>query len=162
MNDSLITFSGWVGSQVELTHVGEGESVPVATFRVGSTPRRRRGDGQWENGETIWYAVKAWRQLATHVAASLHSGEPVLVTGRLRAESWQKEDGTTVSRQVVLAQAVGHDLTRGTTVFSRPAPSGQSSAQRPVPGPATPQPDGEASGHSVHAEERSAETVTAA
>lgn len=141
MNDSLITFSGWVGSQVELTHVGEDGSVPVATFRVGSTPRRRR-DGKWENGETIWYAVKAWRQLATHVAASLHSGEPVLVTGRLQAETWQKEDGTTASRQVVVAQAVGHDLTRGTTVFSRPA-SGQQTG-RPV------------------ASEGSSETVTAA
>ena len=116
MNDSLITFSGWVGSQVELVHVGEG--VPVATFRVGSTPRRVR-DGQWENGETIWYAVKAWRSLATHVAASVRSGEPVLVTGRLVAETWQKDDGTQVTRHVVVAQGVGHDLTRGTAVFTR-------------------------------------------
>lgn len=118
MNDSLITFSGWVGSQVELTRVGEGEGVPVATFRVGSTPRRLR-DGHWQNGETIWYAVKAWRGLATHVAASVRSGEPVVVTGRLVAETWQKEDGTPVTRHVVVAQAVGHDLSRGTTTFTR-------------------------------------------
>jgi single-strand DNA-binding protein len=118
MNDSLITFSGWVGSEVELVRVGEGEGVPVATFRVGSTPRRLR-EGRWENGETVWYAVKAWRSLATHVAASLHTGEPVLVTGRLVAETWQKEDGTQVTRHVVVAQGVGHDLARGTSAFTR-------------------------------------------
>lgn len=132
MNDSLITLSGWVGSRVELAHVGEGEGVPVASFRVGSTPRRRRGDGRWEDGETIWYAVKAWRQLATHVAASLRSGEPVLVTGRLVAETWKREDGTHASRTVVVAQSVGHDLTRGTTVFTRvPGPS-QASVVEPT------------------------------
>lgn len=121
MNDDLITFSGWVGSRVELSHVGD--EVPLASFRVGSTPRRLR-DGRWENGETIWYAVKAWRHLAANVAASVRSGDPVLVTGRFTAETWQKEDGTTVTRHVVVAQSVGHDLSKGTSVFTRPAPTG--------------------------------------
>lgn len=137
MNDSLITFTGWVGSQVELTHVGEGDGVPVATFRVGSTPRRLR-DGRWENGETIWYAVKAWRSLATHLAASVRSGEPVLVTGRFVAESWQKEDGTPVTRHVVVAQSVGHDLTRGTSTFTRAGAGSTVSAatgEEATPGP---------------------------
>lgn len=121
MNDDLITFSGWVGSRVELSHVGD--AVPLASFRVGSTPRRLR-DGRWENGETIWYAVKAWRHLAANVAASVRSGDPVLVTGRFTAETWQKEDGTSVTRHVVVAQSVGHDLSKGTSTFVRPAPAG--------------------------------------
>ena len=116
MNDNVITFSGWVASRVELTEVRDG--VCVATFRVGSTPRRFR-DGQWENGETLWHSVKAWRTLAVHVAASVSSGDPVLVTGRLVAESWKKEDGSVVTRHVILAVSVGHDLTRGTTQFTK-------------------------------------------
>lgn len=132
MNDSLITFSGWVGSRVELARVGEGDGVPVASFRVGSTPRRLR-DGRWENGETVWYAVKAWRSLATHVAASLRTGEPVLVTGRLVAETWQKEDGSQVTRHVVVAQGVGHDLARGTSTFTRTAPPVAPGEPRTVP-----------------------------
>ncbi|GGD16474.1 single-stranded DNA-binding protein [Nocardioides daphniae] len=126
MNDDLITFSGWVGSRVELTQV-RGE-VPLASFRVGSTPRRLR-DGRWENGETIWYAVKAWRHLAANVAASVSSGDPVLVTGRFTAETWQKEDGTTVTRHVVVAQSVGHDLSKGTSTFVRPATAAVSSRE---------------------------------
>lgn len=116
MNDSMITFSGWVGSEVTLVESNGGPAV--ASFRVGSTPRRFRA-GQWEDGETIWYAVKAWRNLATHVEASVRSGDPVLVTGRLVADVWRKEDGTVSTRYVVVASSVGHDLNRGTSEFRR-------------------------------------------
>jgi single-strand DNA-binding protein len=116
MNDSTITFSGWVGSEVTLTEGATG--VAVASFRVGSTPRRFRG-GQWEDGETIWYAVKAWRALAGNVAASVRTGDPVVVSGKLVADVWKREDGTVSTRYVVVAASVGHDLTRGTSRFSR-------------------------------------------
>lgn len=116
MNDSMITFSGWVGSRVDVVQVGEG--VAVATFRVGSTPRRFR-DGRWENGETLWYSVKTWRSLATNAAASLRVGDPVVVTGRLVAETWTKDDGTVQTRHVVVAVTIGHDLNRGSSTFTR-------------------------------------------
>ncbi len=116
MNDTLITFAGWVGGNVELAHTTTG--TPVATLRVGSTPRRLK-DGAWEDQETIWYSVKAWRTLADNVAASVRRGEPVLVTGRLVAETWDRPDGTTATRHVVVATAIGHDLSRGRAVFSR-------------------------------------------
>ncbi len=96
---------------------------------MGSTPRRFRG-GRWEDGETIWYAVKAWRALATHVAASVRTGDPVVVSGRLVADVWKREDGTVSTRYVVVAASVGHDLTRGTSTFQR--------AARPEPVPVAP------------------------
>lgn len=118
MNDTQITFCGWVGSEVTVAEVAPG--LPVATFRVGSTPRRYRS-GQWENGPTSWFTVKAWRRLAEHVQASIHSGDPVVVQGRLVADVWKREDGTTSTKYVVVAQSVGHDLNLGTSVFSRSA-----------------------------------------
>lgn len=117
MNEDRITFSGNVGSRVDLGQVGDG--VAVASFRVGSTPRRLR-DGRWEDGETAWYTVKAWRQLATNLAASLTVGDPILVTGRISAETWTAQDGTLVTRHVVVAASVGHDLSRGCSTFVRP------------------------------------------
>lgn len=116
MNDTQITFCGWVGSEVTLSDVGNG--TPVASFRVGSTPRRFR-NGQWEDGPTAWYAVKAWRGLAQHVQDSVRQGDAVVVQGRLVADVWEKEDGTTSTRFVVVASAVGHDLNRGTSRFSK-------------------------------------------
>ncbi len=118
MNDTQITFCGWVGSDVTLAEVAPG--LPVATFRVGSTPRRYRA-GSWEDGPTSWFTVKAWRRLAEHVHASVGSGDPVVVQGRLVADVWKREDGTTSTRYVVVAQSVGHDLNLGTTAFARSA-----------------------------------------
>jgi single-strand DNA-binding protein len=116
MNDTLITFCGWVGSEVTLSDVGNG--AQVASFRVGSTPRRYR-NGQWEDGPTAWYTVKAWRGLALHVHESVRQGDPVLVQGRLVSDVWERGDGTTSTRYVVVASSVGHDLNRGTSVFSK-------------------------------------------
>lgn len=118
MNDTQITFCGWVGSEVTVAEVAPG--VPVATFRVGTTPRRFRS-GSWENGPTSWFTVKAWRRLAEHVRACVSSGDPVVVQGRLVADVWKREDGTTSTRYVVVAHSVGHDLNLGTSVFSRTA-----------------------------------------
>ena len=67
--------------------------------------------------------MKAWRGLAEHVAASVRARQPVLVHGRLEAETWRREDGSTAVRYVVVASAVGHDLSRGTAVFTKAAPA---------------------------------------
>lgn len=115
-NDTQVTFSGWLGSDVTLREVAGGQHV--ATFRVATTPRRYR-DGQWVDGATTWHTVKAWNRLARHVAESLRSREPVLVHGKLVAESWTRPDGTAMTSYVVVASSVGHDLTHGTTSFSR-------------------------------------------
>jgi single-strand DNA-binding protein len=116
MNNTHIAFAGWVGSEVTLSDVGNGGQV--ATFRVGSTPRRYR-QGEWEDGPTCWYTVKAWRQLGVHVHESVHLGDPVVVQGRLVADVWERDDGTTSTRYVIVATSVGHDLNRGSAQFTR-------------------------------------------
>lgn len=116
MNDIQITFCGWVGSEITLDRTASG--APVVTFRVGSTPRRLR-NGQWEDGPTAWFTVKAWRSLAEHVAESVQQGQPVVVQGRLVADVWRREDGSTSVKYVVVATTVGHDLARGTAAFTK-------------------------------------------
>ena len=118
MNDTYITFRGWLGGDVETRELSGGHRL--ARMRVGSTPRRRRGE-QWEDAPTIWYTVKAWDGLADHAAASLAGGQPVLVHGKLEADVWTAQDGSTQVRYVVTAMSLGHDLTRGTSVFTRRA-----------------------------------------
>jgi single-strand DNA-binding protein len=127
MNDTYVTISGWVGTDVTLTDVSGGHRV--ASFRMGTTPRRFQ-DGDWRNGPTMWVQVKAWRRLAGHVAASVRNGDPVIVHGRLVADVWQKDDGTVVTQTVVVASSVGHDLTHGTSEFSRPGVEDQGAPDR--------------------------------
>jgi single-strand DNA-binding protein len=115
MADTYVTFHGWVGNDV--TH-REVNGVPVANLRVASTPRIKR-KGQWVDGDTTWYSVSAWRALADNIRESVRKGDAVIVHGRLRSETWTREDGQVSSTLVVDASFVGHDLCRGTSTFLR-------------------------------------------
>ncbi|MBF4160133.1 single-stranded DNA-binding protein [Nocardioides acrostichi] len=117
LNETVVTLQGWVGSQVALRQAGE---AAVASFRVACTPRRfNRRTGEWVDGTTQWYTVNAWRGLADTCAASLRSGDPVLVHGRLSVHTWVNSSGVEVTGYEVEAQLVGHDLNRGTSSFTR-------------------------------------------
>jgi single-strand DNA-binding protein len=116
MNEPFVTFQGWVGGDVVYRDTKDG---PVVNFRVGSTPRIRRRNGDWVDGQTSWFAVSAWRSLAENVRDSVRKGEAVFVHGRLRTDVWEREDGQSSTTYVVDATFVGHDLNRGTSDFMR-------------------------------------------
>lgn len=117
MADTLVTFHGWVGSDVTFRNP---QNVSVVNFRVGSTPRIKR-QGKWMDGDTTWYSVTAWRGLADNVCASVKKGDAVVVSGRLRSESWTRNDDQVATSLLVDASFVGHDLSRGTSIFTKSA-----------------------------------------
>ena len=117
MNETFVTLSGWLGADVVMRDAG---GVPVATFRVASTPRRyQRKTETWEDGDTQWYAVNAWRALGENCERSLRRGDPVVVHGKLSAHVWTNKAGLEVTTFELEAAFVGHDLNRGTSAFSR-------------------------------------------
>ena len=117
MNDTTITLQGWLGSDVELRRAGE---VPVASFRLACTPRRfNRRTENWSDGVTQWYTVSAWRSLAENAAGSLRRGDPVVVTGRLQLRTYVNKQDAEVVVFEVEATHLGHDLSRGTSAFTR-------------------------------------------
>ncbi len=117
MHETYVTLSGWLGGNVDLRDAG---GVPVASFRVASTPRRyHRRTETWEDGDTQWFSVNAWRTLGDHCAASLRRGDPVVVHGKLSARTWTTKAGLEVTTFEVEAAFVGHDLNRGTSEFHR-------------------------------------------
>ena len=116
INDTQVTFTGWVGGEVTVRELSGGRVV--ATFRAATTPRRFR-DGSWADGPTTWHTVKAWDRLARHVAESVRPGQPVVVHGRLVAETWTRPDGAAVTSYAVVAGSVGHDLNHGASDFRR-------------------------------------------
>lgn len=110
----------------------------MTTFRIASTSRRLR-DGEWADGDTSWWDVCAFGVLGENAASSLVKGQRVLVNGRASVEQWSSrgENGEERSgtRARVTADALGHDLTYGTSAFVRvvraseaTSPSGPSGA----------------------------------
>ena len=115
-NGLMVTVVGWAASTPREI-VGDG--VPYTSFRVATTPRWfDNRQGAWTDGRTEWISVKAFRDVAFNVAASIRKGDPVLVQGRLRTEEWAGENGPRTTL-VVDAHALGHDLTKGRASFAR-------------------------------------------
>lgn len=112
-----ITVTGVVGSDPK--HHVTSQGLAITSFRLASTRRYfDRSKGTWEDGETNWYTVSAFRQLAFNASTSIIRGERVLVHGRLRLRAWEtgEKSGTAVE---IEADAIGHDLTWGVSNFTR-------------------------------------------
>jgi single-strand DNA-binding protein len=117
VNETTITLVGNTVSEVQLRATRDGAAW--ATFRMASSPRRYdRETARWVDGDPLFVTVVCWRAFAENVAASLTQGDPVVVTGRLRWSEWE-HNGQKYTALEVEAQAVGHDLSRGTGKFTR-------------------------------------------
>ncbi len=121
MNDN-VTILGRVGADPKRSETANG--VAVVNFRVASPQRRFDSKTQtWIETGTNWYNVSAFRQLADHVKASLHQGDGVIVTGKLKLREWENAERKGMSADID-AEAIGHDLRWGASAFakaSRPA-----------------------------------------
>lgn len=127
MSDT-ITVTGNIATDPE--HKVTQGGLSITTFRVASSQRRfDRQSERWVDSGTNWYTVSTYRGLADHAFQSLRKGDRVLLTGRLRVRQWENgtKQGTSVD---VDAEAIGHDLLWGTTVFQRDAPGSTASSVR--------------------------------
>jgi single-strand DNA-binding protein len=88
--DTHVTITGNLTDDPELKVIPNG--APVANFRVAVTARVRDGD-TWRDGDTSYFRVNAWRQLAEHVADSLTKGDRAVIIGRLKSRSWETPEG---------------------------------------------------------------------
>jgi len=140
MSQATVTVTGYVGTTPPL-HLSANQ-VPWTSFRVASTRRVRDGvTGEWQDGRTTWFTVKAFGRAARTVTASLVQGQPVVVTGRLSSEEWVDKEGRERYALIVEADAVGPDATRGLTSYTKvvldelPGPPGPGGGQGQRPDP---------------------------
>lgn len=106
-NEVSVTIMGRVGAEPTL-HVAEGKK-PYVRLPLATSTRIRR-DGEWIDGPTQWYDLKAWDELAHNIAASLHKGTPVVVHGELKIEEYTNDAGILGRRMTVIVEAIGPNL----------------------------------------------------
>jgi len=97
--------------------------LSVLSFRLAAPQRRFDSEsGKWISDQTNWFSVSSFRKLAENSHASLAKGDRVVVSGRLKVRDWDngERSGTSVELD---ADAIGHDLTFGTTEFRRAEPA---------------------------------------
>lgn len=114
-----ITVVGTIATIPERRETATG--LPIAGFRVAcNRTRLDRASGTWVDDGTSWYDVSAYRGLAENALASLHKGERVIVSGRLKLREWEANGKRGVAAQLD-ADAMGHDLLWGTSAYRKTA-----------------------------------------
>ena len=130
MSDVHVTVVGHVGQDPVLYTAESG--TRWTSIRVASTRRVRDArTGEWGDGPTMWFTVRAFGDRATNLTGSVHRGTPVVVTGRLAYEEYEvrKEergaDGELVEvrtpRQAMVVEnaSVAVDVSRGVAQYTR-------------------------------------------
>ena len=126
-----VTLVGFVAREPMLRNTKDNTSV--ADVRIGTTSRYLdRELDLWRDGETSYYSVNCWRRLADNVRASLHKGDPVIVKGKFRTRTYTDKEGKIRTEAEIVADTIGHDLSRGIANFIRPPkPRSENADERP-------------------------------
>ena len=89
-NEPVLTLVGNLTADPELKFIPNGAAV--ATFTVASTPRTfDKTSREWVDGEPLFMRCQVWRESAENVAESLTRGARVIVSGRLKSRSFEKD-----------------------------------------------------------------------
>lgn len=123
MNHTYVTLCGLVATEPRLSiH----NNLPITSFRLVATSRRYDAESSaWVDGESTWVTVTCFRGLATHAYKSLAKRDRVIVHGRLATREWGEQRRVNVE---VEADGIGHDLTFGTSSFTRTVGVGSAGA----------------------------------
>ena len=106
--DNTVVVVGNLTDDPELRFTPQG--VAVANFRLAVSRRVKDESGAWKDGETSFFRISCWRQLAENVAESLTRGSRTMVAGRLRMRQWETQEGEKRSVVEIEADEVGPSL----------------------------------------------------
>jgi single-strand DNA-binding protein len=102
------TIVGRLTADPEIRFIPAGDAV--VKFTVARNDRKyNKQTSQWEDGESLFLTVTAWRQLAEGAADSLKKGDLVIVTGALKQRSWEK-DGKKNTVLELAAEEIGSSV----------------------------------------------------
>jgi single-strand DNA-binding protein len=116
MPETFVALVGNLTDDPEVRFTPQGTAV--ASFRLAVTARVKDHEG-WRDGDTSFFRVNAWRDLAEHVTDSLSKGDRALVLGRLKTRSWETPEGERRSVVEVEAEEVGPSLKWATATPQR-------------------------------------------
>lgn len=100
-------------------HLVTQDGLPITSFRLATMNRKfDQVQNKWIDGDTNWYTVTSFKQVAINTATSISKGDRVIVVGAMRVRDWDngERSGTSVE---IEAATIGHDLSWGSSQFTR-------------------------------------------
>ena len=116
---STITVEGNLTADPRLNVTSTGKAV--ANLRIAVSARRKNRDGEYADTPPVFYDVTVWGPVAENVAASVRSGDRVIVTGSSYLESYRDATGEPRTKHVLDADAIGVSLRYATATPVKPA-----------------------------------------
>jgi single-strand DNA-binding protein len=93
--------------------------IPVCSFSLAYTPRRKDENGKWVDGDTSFFNCSVWRQYAENVAASLVKGMRVIAMGTMQQRNWETDDGQKRTSYDLVCDEVAPSLKWGTIAYEK-------------------------------------------
>ncbi len=90
---------GNLGKDPEVRHLESG--VAVASFSLATSESYKDKNSGEKKTITEWHNVVLWRGLAEVAEKYLHKGDQVYIEGRLRTRSWEGDNGTRYTTEII-------------------------------------------------------------
>jgi single-strand DNA-binding protein len=101
MSNPTVTIVGRIGQDPEAIG-SNGLRLRVATNdRV-----KNDSTGEWEDKNTSWWTVKAWKRLAEQSMDVLKKGQEVIIVGKVYEENWTDREGTKRTSYEINAESI--------------------------------------------------------
>lgn len=95
-----------IGNLVADPEVKSFSGTNLTKLRIASNERVRNANGEWTDGDTTYADISCWRRLADG-AATLKKGQKIIVYGRLKGRSFQRQDGSNGYAYEIEASEIG-------------------------------------------------------
>jgi len=101
MSNPTVTIVGRIGQDPEAVG-SNGLRLRVATNdRV-----KNDSTGEWEDKNTSWWTVKAWKRLAEQSKDVLKKGQEVIIVGKVYEENWTDKEGAKRTSYEINAESI--------------------------------------------------------
>jgi len=118
---NLTILSGNVGSVPDVVNLDNG--TKIASFSLATNENYKDKSGNWIE-HTEWHNIKCFGYVAEK-AAKIEKGAKVLISGKLKTESWEN-DGQKKYKTVVIADKLEMTAKTQSVTSDTPADYGQS------------------------------------
>jgi len=101
MSNPTVTIVGRIGQDPEA--IGS----TGLRLRVATNDRvKNDSTGEWEDKNTSWWTVKAWKRLAEQSMDVLKKGQEVIIVGKVYEENWTDKEGTKRTSYEINAESI--------------------------------------------------------
>ena len=135
MADNFVSITGTTTRDLEVRYIPSGTAV--GEVGIAFNERVKGDDGTWEDGPASFFDITIWGEMAENVANSIPKGTRVVVTGRLKMDSWENPEGEKRTKVKIVADSISPDLKWATAEVTK-IRKGEGGGSKPAPRQAPP------------------------